>query len=77
VILTRNKRIPQILANMGGKNGDACGNHELELLPTLFVVAVQACRMAPNSLLTGLLAICEIGPHMRKDGKRSLVPSAF
>jgi hypothetical protein len=76
-IMTRNKQILQILAKMGGKNGDGCVNNELELLPTLFVVAVQACRTAPNSLLTGLLAIGKVGPHMRKDGKRSLVSSAF
>jgi hypothetical protein len=72
-ILTRNKQIPRILTNMGAKNGDACCSHEL--VPTLFAVAFQARHMAPNSLLTGLLAICESGPHVRNDTKRLLVPS--
>jgi hypothetical protein len=60
-IMARNKRIPQILTNIGENHDDGCRNRQLVLVPTLFAVAFPACRMAPNSLLTGLLAIPELG----------------
>jgi hypothetical protein len=71
-IMARNKRLPQILNNIVENHDDGCRNRQLVLVPTLFAVAFPACRMAPNSLLTGLLAIPELGSLGHVDAKRCL-----
>jgi hypothetical protein len=58
----RNRRIPRLLTNVNGETSPV-------LIPSLFFAAQQAARVAPNTLLLGLLAnrMTTAGPKISGD----------
>jgi hypothetical protein len=68
--LERNACLPKLLANPCTA---ADGTAKLVLFPTLFYAACQAPRMAPNTILIGLLAPSSdsFGPHRASFTKRA------
>jgi hypothetical protein len=68
---SRNANLPLILA--GYRDGGSCAEREsepLSLVPSLFVAAQQATRIAASTMLTGLLALSDSVADGRADALR-------
>jgi hypothetical protein len=62
-VLSRNKQLPHLL--VAPRLDDEHADSTLSLFPTMFLCAMQAPRMAPHYILTGL-QVCSVSLDDRR-----------